>query len=52
VDGKVSGEIGGVGESEGTLCKEGDDEDELVDMAAAGSDFQSCTSPWTGAGGP
>lgn len=48
----MSGEMGGVGESEGTLWREGDDEDELVDMAAAGSDFQSYTSPRSGAVAP
>jgi len=46
----VSGEMGGVGESEGTLCSEGDDEEELVDMAALASDFFSGSSPKAGAG--
>jgi hypothetical protein len=46
----VSGEIGGVGESKGMLCRDGDDEDELVDMVALVSDFFSCASPEAGAG--
>ena len=46
----MSGEIGGVRESEGTLCSEGDDEEELVDMAVLASDFFSGSSPETGAG--
>lgn len=51
MDGKVSGEMGGVGESEGILCMEGDDEEELVDIAAVVSDLLSGSSPKAGTGG-
>lgn len=42
--------MGGVGESEGTLCIEGDDEEELVDIAAVVTDLSS-SSPKAGTGG-
>jgi len=42
--------MGGVGESEGMLCRDGDDEDELVDMAVLVSDFFSGASPEAGTG--
>lgn len=43
--------MGGVGESERMLCRDGDDEDELVDMTALVSDFLSGSSPKAGTGG-
>ena len=47
----MSGEMGDVGESEGTLCIEGDDEEELVDIAAMVSGLLSSSSPKAGTGG-